>query len=217
MVDPRYFAPFDLAGSIAAGQQVRMNRMRMDDFQEERENKKRLADLLPSAVHGDQQAIDQIAGINPEMFMKLDDRQRAQAQAELADITGAVRWADTPEKWQQVQQFYGAHGHDLSAYPFESRERSLMALGKIGEYLKDTPKPDIRATEPGGGLYAIDPGGSVRVLVQPNDGSHPMGPASGPQPGQVVNGYRFKGGNPNDRNSWEPAGGPSPGGSGGFL
>ena len=29
----------------------------------------------------------------------------------------------------------------------------------------------------------------------------------GPQPGQVVNGYRFKGGNPNDQNSWEPVGG----------
>lgn len=42
-------------------------------------------------------------------------------------------------------------------------------------------------------------------------------PASaGPQPGQVVNGYRFKGGNPNDRGSWEAVGGPTPQASGPF-
>lgn len=29
--------------------------------------------------------------------------------------------------------------------------------------------------------------------------------SGGPQPGQVVDGYRFKGGNPNDRSSWEQA------------
>ncbi len=30
-------------------------------------------------------------------------------------------------------------------------------------------------------------------------------PSGPPQPGQTVNGYRYKGGNPNDQNSWEPA------------
>lgn len=37
-----------------------------------------------------------------------------------------------------------------------------------------------------------------------------------PQPGAIQDGYRFKGGNPADPNSWEQLGGPSPGGSGGF-
>ena len=31
------------------------------------------------------------------------------------------------------------------------------------------------------------------------------GVSSGPPPGTVVEGYRFKGGNPNDKNNWEPA------------
>lgn len=30
---------------------------------------------------------------------------------------------------------------------------------------------------------------------------------SGPQPGAVVGGFRFRGGNPNDQSSWEPVGG----------
>jgi hypothetical protein len=45
----------------------------------------------------------------------------------------------------------------------------------------------------------------------------PRGPVGGPRPGQVVRGFRFKGGNPNDQGSWEPAnGGPTPQASGVF-
>jgi hypothetical protein len=33
----------------------------------------------------------------------------------------------------------------------------------------------------------------------------PAAPAGAPQPGAVVKGYRFKGGNPGDKNDWEPA------------
>lgn len=42
-------------------------------------------------------------------------------------------------------------------------------------------------------------------------------PQGGPQIGAVVNGYRFKGGNPNDQNSWEPvSGGGASNGAGNF-
>jgi len=53
--------------------------------------------------------------------------------------------------------------------------------------------------------------GQVSMLMSPPGGAAPQ---AGPQPGQVVNGFRFRGGNPNDRNSWEPVqGGASPPGS----
>jgi len=46
--------------------------------------------------------------------------------------------------------------------------------------------------------------------------SSPKPQKSGPAPGTVRNGYRFKGGNPNDRTSWVPVGGASSNGDGPF-
>jgi hypothetical protein len=219
-IDPRMFAPFDLGEIMERQQRAQYNQARIQEYQDERADKKQLRDLLPGAVKGDRTAIDRIAGIDPQMFMKLDEHQRKKAEEELGDLSAAVRWADSPEKWQYVQQHYGQKGIDLSPYRFEDRERGLVALGKMGGYLKDPPKPDIRATEPGGGLYAINPDGSVRVLVQPNDGSAPMGqpaPQSGgvqegatatnPQTGQKI---IYRGG------QWVPVGGAGSNAGGNF-
>lgn len=55
----------------------------------------------------------------------------------------------------------------------------------------------------------VDPQtGSVRWVTPPAQGMpQQAAPQGGPQPGAVVNGFRFKGGNPNDQNAWEPVGG----------
>lgn len=219
MVDPRMFAPADLGSAYAKGLQIR-------EHQERRQDKKRLADLIPQAMGRggmdesgavDQRAaIEQIYGIDPQLAMKLDDRQREQAKAELDDLSDAVRWADDPQKWEHVKQHFGQKGVDLSPYGFEDRERGLLALGQLGEYLKGIPKPDIRATEPGGGLYAVNPDGSVRVLVQPNPGDQPMGaPAQGKEITATGPGGQKLRLNP-QTNQWEPMGGPTQPASGGF-
>lgn len=198
-MDPRMFAPADLVGAYGQGLQVRQMR-------EQAEKKKRLGDLLPSAMGvpgggiggglpSQQDAMREIAGLNPELFMKLDARQREQAKAELADMTQAVRWADTPEKWAQVQQYYGQKGVDLSGYSVNDRERGMLMLGKLGEYLESAPKMDIRSIEPGGGLYGVDPRtGQVNELVTPNysTGGQPAPQQSAapppPPPGFVIEG-----------------------------
>jgi hypothetical protein len=175
-------------------QRLAMGQLQMQQVQRDNERQQKLSELLPQAVHGDRSAIDQLAGVDPEMFMKLDDRERAQAQARVADLTAAVRWTGgDPAKWDQVIDHYGQEGIDLSQYRGhpELAEQAMLNLGKLGEYLNAAPKMDVRATEPGGGLYGIGADGSVKVLVQPNDGSAPMGaPVSAPPPppGFVIDG-----------------------------
>lgn len=101
--------------------------------------------------------------------------------------------------------------------PFNARvkEKALTANRKI-----ITPQQ-------GAGAFLFDPAtGGAQVLVQPNEGQGPMG-APAPSPGQspapqklapgvVVDGYRYKGGNPNDKANWEKAGGASSNAGGNF-
>lgn len=173
MVNPAAFAPFNLGEIMERGQRRQMNDLRIEEYRTERENKKRLSELLPGAVKGDRDSIDQLYQVNPEFAMKLDEHQRKQARAELEDLSSAVRWADTPEKWQQVQQFYGKHA-DLTPYTFENRERALMSLGLLGKYLEDAPKPEYRTVEAGGSLIDVS-GGNPRVVIAPNPGGKPLG------------------------------------------
>lgn len=54
----------------------------------------------------------------------------------------------------------------------------------------------------------VDPQtGSVRWVTPPAPGATQQAPQGAPQPGAVVNGYRFRGGNPNESSSWEPVSG----------
>lgn len=73
--------------------------------------------------------------------------------------------------------------------------------------------------QPGGSVAEYDPAtGQARIVIAPNNGQMATGSAvgGGPQVGAVVGGYRFKGGNPNDRNNWEQAGGGSGNATGNF-
>lgn len=45
---------------------------------------------------------------------------------------------------------------------------------------------------------------AIRDMAQTRAGNAPK-QSTGPAAGQIVDGYRFKGGNPNDQNNWEPA------------
>lgn len=148
------------------------------------QKRRRLADLIPRAMGrggidergalGRQEAMDELWGIDPELALRLDGRQREQAKAMTQDLGAAVRWADTPEKWQYVQQHYGQQGVDLSPYRFEDRERGLVALNQISGYLDAAPKPEYRSLEAGGSLIDVS-GGRPRVVVAPNPGNQQTG------------------------------------------
>ena len=102
--------------------------------------------------------------------MRMDAEKAKAAKAGLEDIAGAVRWADTPDKWAQVQQHYGQFDPQLASIPFEQRENALLKLGQMTKYLEDTA-PDIRTVEPGGSVVGIAPGGQVTEYVRANPGT----------------------------------------------
>jgi len=141
----------------------------------------------------------------------------------------------------QARQF-GPEGGSVGRYDPATRgtryERA-PARQQIGRSIIDfapnssTPQTIYEGVEP----VSVQPGGSVygmtgqgRIVgpegigapmgqsqpLQPVPGSSPA--AGGPAPGTVLNGYRFRGGNPNDRTNWEPVGngGPTRAGSGTF-
>lgn len=114
-----------------------------------------------------------------EMLDRMDARQREAAKEGVKDLHAAVRWADTPEKWAQVQAHYGQYDPQLAQVPFDQRETALIKLGQMGQYLEDTA-PDIRTVEPGGSVVGIAPGGKVTEYVRANPGNAaPYSPVSG--------------------------------------
>jgi hypothetical protein len=215
----------DIAGSLRQGL----------DWHEKRQDKKRLADLLPQALGGgigesgatsqsaQSQAIAQLYAVDPQLAMRLDDRQRKQASDLTSDLAAAVRWAKTPEDWQYIQQHYGQKGIDLSPYRFEDREKGLAALGAFDEYLKSAPKNEatsmernyeflngkdpelanqyLRGQAEGSPIIQRNDDGTMTVYPRSMIGGSGYSPPPPPPPGFVID---------ND-------GGPSPSGSGGFL
>lgn len=207
MLDPRIplmGQQVDIGQVMGRVQGLKMNDYALKQAQREEQRQATIGQHIGGAVKGNQADIDALAGLDPNLFMQLDERQREQAKAELADVHSAVRWASSPEQWAQVQQFYAGKIPGVENIGFDQREAILMQLGQMGQYLESAPEMKTLSVEPGGSAIGYYPKtGETQVLVQPNTGGAPLGAPAGPEAGSVVDGYRFKGGNPNDPNAWE--------------
>lgn len=151
----------------------------------------------------------------PLMLQKrrLDLEQQREAARELRKANEPVRTQVgedliqyDPASKQTSVLYHGAS--NKAPYRWETNDGSLAELGPDGQprivYKDPTPKVDyVQAKDPVTGAITLVP----RVL-----GSA----ASGPTPGTVKKGYRFKGGNPADPSAWEAVGGPTPQASGTF-
>lgn len=192
MIDPSIplqVKPYNLAEIMSQGQQLQLGRLKLDEAQQAQSDKQTLRSLLPLAAQGDKSAIQGLYAVDPKFALELDTHQKEAAAKKVADLSAAVQWADTPEKWDQVINHYGTEGVDLSAYRghFDKREQALLSLGQMGEYLKAT-QPKVVTTEAGGAAFAYQPGnpaGTIAPLIAPNDGSQPMGASVPPPPART--------------------------------
>ena len=172
-----------------------------------------------------------------EAFNTMDAGELKRAEAKNSMLAAAAQRLSTVPM-EQRKAYLQSIAPALQSVGFSPQELAQADLSDRGLYMYQATGVDVDhlidnaleerkfqqgqivTPQPGAGAFRVRPDGSTDTIVAPNDGSHPVGsrvqPSAGPQVGAVVSGYRFKGGNPNDRASWEPAGGGAGNGVGGF-
>lgn len=174
-------------------------------------------------------------GIVGRLLSSVRDEQTYQ-QALAAARQGGLDLTDVPQTYDpnwvsQTKMLVAAYNQDggqaLSSYGKIAMDRGLQpGTPEFSNFVMQAWQADQVKTIPytqGGGVAGYNPAtGSVSTIVAPNPGGYAAGTPvqggaqAGPAPGATVNGFRFKGGNPNDRNSWEPVGGSGGNVGGGF-
>lgn len=168
-----------------------------------------IAQLQQRAASGDRAAMAQLAGVDLDAYDKLADNDRQNVAERVKTIGNAGMYiASLPEEQQpaawdaaidQLAPAYPELAEYKGRYSPDALRGVISQAGMMQDFLK-SQMPDYMAIPEGGTLVNTrDPAAVASV----GNGA----PAGGPTPGAVVNGYVFKGGNPNDRNSWAPAGG----------
>lgn len=131
-----------------------------------------------------------------------DQNEMQQLMADLSDGTLDGHISFTQGVLQQV----ASQGRGGQPYRWRDNGGNLMEIGADGQPRVAYPDPIPRMQ------WVRDPHtGREGWVTQPNT---PEQQGSGPEPGAVEDGYRFRGGNPADPTSWEPVeGGASQSGS----
>lgn len=144
---------------------------------------------------------------------KARERQQQREQQTLWDRQKAKLTADRDE-WLWREQWKQAHPDDqftqfMVAGGIDPRSPQGQQLYK--QRAEGMAAPPLMAVD------GFDAQGNPTKTFMPRPTFAPgQSTPAGPTVGTTRNGYRFKGGNPNDRSSWEPVGGASPAGGATF-
>lgn len=156
------------------------------------------------------QAKSAYMGATAHWLRQFPAEERAQRLAQVAP--SMVQHGVTPDEITAASQdlsdnmlaYYEAHALDFDKLIDNELARREFDAGKAV------------AVQGGGNVAIIKPDGSARWAIGGGGGGPEPAPNGLPQPGEVVNGFRYNGGDPNSPQSWEKAGGGAGNGTGGF-
>lgn len=177
------------------------------------------ADLQRRAAGGDKAALAELAGIDISAWNTLNNAQKSAFEQNIDFIGNAalavsqLPKANRPAAWdayieQGVRMGLGGElAQYVGQYSPDALNAVLASAGQTKTFL-DMERPSYQVVPQGGDLVNTRDPEAVKEFQ--------AGVRAGPHAGVVVNGFRFRSGNPNDRNNWEPEGGAGGNVSGGF-
>ncbi len=142
-------------------------------------------------------------------------RNRFEEQSQQRRVIEQVKQRQTErDEWTWREQYKREHPDDqFSQYLTQAGIDPNSPEGRA----MYRQRAETMATPPTVAVDGFDAQGNQTKTFMPRSGfARPAAQQGGPTAGTVRNGYRFKGGNPNDRNSWVPVGGASSGGGATF-
>lgn len=166
---------------------------------QEREAQKQ--QILAGIDPNNPESVNALLPLDPELWSKLRDGLMGEAYT-LGE--GQVRYQGNRKLAEGP-----AKGPDVTVIDGVAFDKNT------GQPLFESPYDRIIAG-PDGSFYRVPRAGYGRNGPAPQQQGQAV-TSGGPQPGSVVNGYRFRGGNPNDRTAWEPVAGGAGSNAGGTF
>jgi hypothetical protein len=174
-----------------------------------------------ASAHGDHGTAAQIWAMHQKKRQDMQEREAKTQTAEQA-VAALVRQG-IPEADARVLVQTGAADQVLAGRYGQSADSEFVRTLKMAGIDPASPEGQALARQRANTMAMPapqmigSPETGYRWVTPPAPGAPAPSAPGGPQPGAVVNGYKFKGGNPNDPSAWEQdTGGGAGNGVGGF-